>query len=271
MVDSLLDTFSDDEKRQIVAYLERTYVGVFSEEAVQSHLENYVGENSQLWPLAVLEQHIPPGASVMDIGCGFGSFVLMARMRGYMCCGIEPSGFETTMARLRLARLLPQDDPEQVYHVGTAEDLRNSREQYNAVTLWNVLEHIPDTARTIQLCRDLLLPGGKLFIVCPNYFAWRDEAHYHLPWSPLDFCCPSRFTKRLSAAGRNPDYFINGIVPVANWTILAYLWRAEFTVYTFSGLRLTLGPSRSLRETWERLSALSPFVHSTCLVAIKDH
>lgn len=270
MNDILLSAFHAEEHEAILQYLTKTYQGVFSDENINSHVTNYVGQESAQWPLSVLEQFVKPGQSVLDIGSGFGSFVLLAREKGYLSFGIEPSVFEVEKARLRLQRLLPTENAQLVYQIGFAEDLHNSTKRYDAVTLWNVLEHIPDTQKTLALCHSLLNPGGKLFIVCPNYFTWRDEAHYHLPWSPLDYICKNRFSAKLAQLGRESTYFMKGIVPVTNWGVLGSLWKLDFTLTDFSDTKITLRPSRNMPVSRRRLAALSPFVHSICLVAKKD-
>ena len=39
---------------------------------------------------------------------------------------------------------------------------------FDVVTLWDVLEHVPEPAAFMKLCRELLKPGGKVFLNVPD-------------------------------------------------------------------------------------------------------
>ena len=99
-------------------------------------------------------------ARVLDIGAGIGTFLSMGRDRfGWKVVGTEVSTSAVQVARKRhgLELLL-----------GRAEDLSIPPGSFDLITLWHVLEHVPSPSRTLNLCHDLLRPGGLLAIAVPN-------------------------------------------------------------------------------------------------------
>ena len=91
----------------------------------------------------------PPGAKVLDFGCGEGKLLNTLQEAGWDTHGIEPS---TDVAFLRHHRLetVPQD--------GT----------FDLVILHHVLEHVPNPLEVLQQLAAALRPGGLLFIGVPR-------------------------------------------------------------------------------------------------------
>jgi 2-polyprenyl-3-methyl-5-hydroxy-6-metoxy-1,4-benzoquinol methylase len=104
----------------------------------------------------------PTGKRVIDIGAAGGSFLAMARERGYEVSGCEPSVWMCEFAGshygLELRGGTIFDFPE-----GTRCDL---------LSLWDVLEHTPDPRAVLERAHDLLEPGGTIAISVPDYGSW---------------------------------------------------------------------------------------------------
>ncbi|SBW10862.1 putative Methyltransferase type 11 [uncultured delta proteobacterium] len=271
--DRLLHIYSHEEQSAIHRYFSALYDRVFPQGGLASHFTDYVGSPFARTAMSFLSKLLPEGAAIQDIGSGFGSFVLLAREAGYDARGVELSNFEVEYAKLRLSRLRPQDLPDSVYRSGDAYPVLEAGGLFgrpvDAVTLWNVLEHLSDTRRLFALCHSLLKPGGRLFIICPNYLAWRPEAHYQLPWSPFDWILPNRFAKRISGEGRDPDYFKKQTVLVTNWGILRGLARCGFSLSDLYGTPMPLRPGRSWETTKTRLRFFNPFAQAALVCAEK--
>jgi SAM-dependent methyltransferase len=209
-------------------HLQKEYLGVFSEQQLDRHIHDYIG-------LKIAEQQVAvvlAGGKVegiLDIGCGFGSFVLVARQKGIDAIGIDIANFEIEFARERLHLLRPQENPEYVYQLGSGLSLPFSDEQFDVVTLWNILEHIPDNQVLLEEVSRILRPKGRVYIVCPNYAAFRSEAHYHLFWIPL--LPRSVAIKYLRFRGRNPSFFELNIFYRTNWGVIRALYRNGFELY----------------------------------------
>lgn len=222
----------NDEINKVREHLRYQYVGVFDEQQVERHIQNYIG-------LELAEQQVDlvlkggEADHLLDIGSGFGTFVLAARCRGLDAIGIDIVGFEVGFARERLQKVRPQDNPDEVYRIGDAQNLPFKSESFDVVTLWNVLEHIPDYYRVIREVVRVLRFGGRIYVVCPNYAAFHEEAHYHIFWPPF---LPRIFAvKYLKIRKRNPNFFQTSIFCHTSWGILRTLKQTSLEV---SDLRL---------------------------------
>jgi len=262
-----------EDRQAIHNYLTGLYANVFTEEAIKSHLENHVGFAASEYSMAVMGPHAGPGMRLLDVGSGFGSCVLAARDKGADAIGVEIAPFEVEFARRRLRELRPQDDAEQVYHVGDFLAFDAPDASFDTVTFWNVLEHVPNLKQTLQGARRLLKPGGVLYVVCPNYFAWRLEAHYHVPWKPNPLLPREKAIEYLKSLGRDPAFFENAIFRRTNWEVLGELRRLRFElcdIATLQSMSITLrNLPAMLTRPMKFARFYNPLCHSVVLAAVK--
>ncbi|HEU4402015.1 MAG TPA: class I SAM-dependent methyltransferase [Candidatus Polarisedimenticolia bacterium] len=108
--------------------------------------------------LRLLEERSPRG-SLLDVGCGDGLFLKVARDSGWGVEGIEFSPEGARRASTRLGR------PVAVGDLARGGMLRGP---FDAVTLWHVLEHLPEPAAMLEAVRRRLRPGGLLVAAVPN-------------------------------------------------------------------------------------------------------
>ena len=262
--------FEPREEQEIFDYLEKLYRNVFPEEAVRAHLVNHVGLPVAEYGLGVVKPLLPPRARVLDVGAGFGSFVLLAREHGFDAAGVEVAPFEVEFARRRLARLRPQDDGEAVYRLGDATKIAQSDGSLDAITFWNVLEHVEDVGSLIAFAARALRPGGYAFIVCPNYAARRFEAHYHVPWRPElrnDRAAAADYIRNL---GRDPAFFATSIFCRTNAEVLRLLRKYQFDLFDIEGLKpmsFTAPNLGSLVRRWRQVWAFYDPGRPSVLVA----
>jgi SAM-dependent methyltransferase len=99
----------------------------------------------------------------LDVGCGNGRYLRMLEEMGARrerLWGVELSGDE-------IAKL---NDNGFHGHLGTIEEVAGSLPEgsFDLIVLLQVLEHVPDPARVIELVSRLLAPGGVLIIETPN-------------------------------------------------------------------------------------------------------
>lgn len=95
---------------------------------------------------------------LLDIGCGNGEYLARARETGWdvFGCDFDP-------AAVRAARASGAEVRE-----GGAEAFLDQGGTFDAVTLSHIVEHVHDPAALLAQCRDLLKPGGTLFVDTPN-------------------------------------------------------------------------------------------------------
>jgi SAM-dependent methyltransferase len=102
----------------------------------------------------------PPGRRVLDVGAAGGSFLAMARERGYEALGCEPSTWMCGFARERYSLDL---------HPGTIFDMPVAPASVDLLTLWDVIEHTPDPRAVLVRAHELLTPDGVLVMSWPDY------------------------------------------------------------------------------------------------------
>lgn len=103
---------------------------------------------------------LPPGRRVLDVGAAGGSFLAVARERGYEPQGCEPSAWMCAFARGRYGLEL---------HPGTIFDMPVPPGSVDLLTLWDVIEHTPDPRAVLEKARELLAPGGVLAMSYPDW------------------------------------------------------------------------------------------------------
>ena len=109
---------------------------------------------------------------LMDIGAGTGDFVKHAQDKGWEAYGVEPN---------EAAR-------ERAHNKGVSVYSRITVQQeaiYDAITLWHVLEHLPDLDEEIRSISNTLKPGGWLILAVPNYKSL-DAKYYKANWAAYD-------------------------------------------------------------------------------------
>jgi SAM-dependent methyltransferase len=101
------------------------------------------------------------GGHILDVGCASGLFLSKAADAGWVVTGLEPS---EVLYREAVERL---GDRGTVLPL-TLEEAHLGDQKFDAITLFDVLEHVVDPMETMKRCRDLLKPGGCLFLNVPD-------------------------------------------------------------------------------------------------------
>ncbi|OIN57172.1 class I SAM-dependent methyltransferase [Arsenicibacter rosenii] len=112
--------------------------------------------------------------SILDIGCGTGSFLEACSKRGWVIQGMEPDSDARKIASERLnsriGESLQEFDPDK---------------KYDVITLWHVLEHVAELDQVAYKLKQLLKPEGTLLIAVPNNVS-ADAIHYKQYWAAYD-------------------------------------------------------------------------------------
>ena len=115
------------------------------------------------------------GGKLLDVGCGTGAFLNVMKKEGWEVLGLEPDDEARELAR-KLYRLT-------VFEASQLDQLPAAN--FDAITLWHVLEHVHDLHAYVEQLKSLLKPSGKLFIAVPNYQSL-DAQIYRRDWAAYD-------------------------------------------------------------------------------------
>ena len=161
---------------------------------------------------------------VLDIGCGYGHTARELARHTHHVVGVEPSQPLFSTAQ----QVAAQSGQSNLEYLPLGIYDLNYHEAFDLVVLDNVLEHLPDQPRALEVISQGSAPGGVAFILVPNRL-WPIEVHYHLPllsYLPLPL---ANLYLRLS--GRGSDYTDASYAPT--YFSLNRLLRAR-TELTFS-------------------------------------
>jgi SAM-dependent methyltransferase len=95
---------------------------------------------------------------LLDVGCATGRFMAAAAGQGWDVHGVELNDDTASIARASGLDVT----------TGTLEDLPAPERPFEAVTMWDVIEHVPDPVSLLETGRRLLAPGGRLWLSTPN-------------------------------------------------------------------------------------------------------
>lgn len=112
---------------------------------------------------------------LLDVGSGIGTFAHEMKQNGWDVTGLEPDAD----ARKLAAQLY------QIELAGINQFYKLPAGNFDAITLWHVLEHVHDLQVYVQQLKKLLSGRGKLFIAVPNYTS-KDAAVYKECWAAYD-------------------------------------------------------------------------------------
>lgn len=125
---------------------------------ITQRMVNFAFSPTKSWREIQFVGRFASRGTLLDVGCSTGSFVKAARERGF-----DAEGVDISAPAVRFG----QDMGLPLY---VLDILRESpRELYDLVTMWATLEHLPDPRQYLRRARDLLKPGGLLFVSVPNY------------------------------------------------------------------------------------------------------
>lgn len=143
----------------------------------------------------------PQSGLLLDVGTGVGSFLRAAQLLlpHWSVTGIEPNPYAAAVARSTGAHVIQ----------ATLEDAPLDGTLWDAITLWNVLEHLRDPLAALKRLRRILRPGGVIYLTIPLCDSWdaRLYGEYWCGWElPRHFYAFDRLSlqKLLAAAGLIP-------------------------------------------------------------------
>ncbi len=249
--------------------------------ALAGHYQNpayFAGEESQgyanysdmkkvLVPLfqrriAEIERALPGRGRILDFGCAAGYFLEVAKDHGWTISGVELSADmrSEAMASLKINICASIDEcPDQ---------------NLDALTLWEVIEHLPDPLVQLRRLFNRIRPGGVIMLSTPNNANWRaltDPQSWTVfrPPSHLVYFTSATLTELLHRAGFT-NILVRGIGPAPRLPP----WLDRLTTSLRTGLvngqsrywKLSLATWRAVRAAawiWQKLAHPNDDVYST--------
>lgn len=108
---------------------------------------------------------------LLDVGTGLGMFLRLAKEKGFEVAGVEPNREAATELENRYGISV---------HCCLLEDL-STKEKYDAVTMLDIIEHMSDPRKAIDIVNGVLKPGGLLLIEVPvrdSFIHWAVKGVY---------------------------------------------------------------------------------------------
>lgn len=126
--------------------------------------------------MAIVSQYTKSDSQrVLDIGCGTGDFLKMAQEYKWNIAGVEPDDNARKIASEKTGMEIQNND-----WLNEIPD-----HSFDAVTMWHVLEHVPNLTEQISTLKRIVKPNGTIFIAVPNYKS-HDANHYKEKWAAFD-------------------------------------------------------------------------------------
>lgn len=125
--------------------------------------------------LKLIESFQPKDKTLLDIGCGTGAFLKVAKDNGWTIYGVEPDQDARAIANSITGNT--------IYNTNQLSKFEDHT--FDVITLWHVLEHLPNLKEQVSLFKRLLKPEGTLVIAVPNYKSY-DASYYKNFWAAYD-------------------------------------------------------------------------------------
>lgn len=113
--------------------------------------------------------------NLLDVGCGTGDFLQVAQNNKWQVSGIEPNQEARDIANRKTGNAVSKTEQLFVF----------KKHSFDVITLWHVLEHVPNLEEQVSVFKSLLKENGTLIIAVPNYKSY-DAKHYKNFWAALD-------------------------------------------------------------------------------------
>lgn len=152
-------------RETLLAYAETTFRGEGFPETAEFFDRRRAGSADSAmvrqyrYGLERIARAVPTGR-LLDVGCGEPLFLDLAQSAGYAVEGVDTVPDAAAIAR---------DEFGIHVHTTPFDRCELTEGSFDAITMWDFLEHVPDPIATLERARSLLSPGGVLFVSAPNY------------------------------------------------------------------------------------------------------
>jgi SAM-dependent methyltransferase len=165
----------------------------------------------------------PRAETLLDIGCGFGHYLDLARARGLRAVGIEPDEIRASFGI--------QKGHEVLRGFFSPDALKGRR--FDVVVLSHVIEHMPHPDTLLHDIRRVLNPNGLLAIICPNHDSLRARIcklrfNCYAPPEHVGYFCRSSLARLCERMGYGTALIRSLAHPLQVKDLLAFLLYMRF-------------------------------------------
>ena len=204
-------TFDEAHYREVYASAE--YQDIVRDLGIKSH--SYRVERFGIERVGIMAAHLGgERPRYLDVGCSTGFVVEAARDQGWEAVGLDLNPSAVAFGRSRGLDL----------RAVALEDAGFEPVSFDAVSLFDVLEHLFDPLRTLRACTRLLRRDGILFLYVPNYdsasrMLMGRNAHFIWPTHHLNYYTPVTISDLMRREGLAAEYVATEGLDIAD-----YLW-----------------------------------------------
>ncbi len=154
-------------------YLSDSYIShTDSKKTIFDNIYQLVKNHTLNQKLKLINSFNTSEKTILDVGAGTGDFLKVCKNNNWKVSGVEPSEKARNFATEK--------------NINLKEDISNFEGmQFDVISLWHVLEHIPNLIEYINQLKKLLKPNGVLIIAVPNFKSY-DANHYKEFWAAYD-------------------------------------------------------------------------------------
>jgi 2-polyprenyl-3-methyl-5-hydroxy-6-metoxy-1,4-benzoquinol methylase len=176
----MLETFPQPKTEELPGYYESDdYIShTDSKETVIDKLYQIVKKHALTNKLKLIDSFKTADNNLLDIGCGTGDFLLICKNNGWKVAGVEPNA----KAKIATENKLKGVSTSEIY---SEINQLNNEAQFDVITLWHVLEHVPNLEVYISTLKKFLKPNGVLIVAVPNFKSY-DANYYKQFWAAFD-------------------------------------------------------------------------------------
>ena len=167
---------------------------LIQEPKTESEIEDKINRNTGM--VTKIVKQFGTKGNLLDIGCSTGFFLACLQRYGWQVTGVDISEWASNFAREKLGLNV---------FTGTVGQVRFT-ERFDVVTMYHILEHLPNPLKTLKGIPELMADRGVLIIKGPNLGSfdrmWHGEKWrgYDLPFHLYHFT-PKTYSMILDKAG----------------------------------------------------------------------
>jgi SAM-dependent methyltransferase len=174
----------EDLRELLLQYRKENWAGIQTPDSQARVVSDILATDpTDLFTRIVPYFQLRPGATLLDLGSGVGSFVAACRRRGIRCFGVEPDRIGNG-SRLTAVQIARRRCAESVFAAGIGEMLPFADSSFDLVTMNQVIEHVRDQEAVLREALRVLKEKGVMYVACPNYLRFY-EPHYKIFFLPL--------------------------------------------------------------------------------------